>query len=398
MRLEPHPKPWTHHHTHRLYHMSVGLCFAFAALAMIGTMATVWLQAEANPVSHNVTISANVAGVSPGPVDPGGSSGSHINPQQTSNPTISIVAEPQGTIPVVNSAYVFSQQRPTFSGVTSVPNGLVFVTIRGAGELNSTTQATGAGQWSWQSPINLGEGSYTIRVAVFDSFDLTRSGSAQVAFVVDVPADQIPLPSGVPPTSQPPGSGGLPKPQTPAIPSEPSFPPILTPEPDLMFGLFFKILDKYKYVTAGENVSGAVSLVSNLQRQISNVEVKYVVTAPDGSPIVVTTDTLSFSKHSQFLKTFLTAPLTKPGDYTVTLTATYEGVPSVASDTFRIIAPVSGGGTITDKQKPVIIWSLLGLLWLLFIVLVIIAYRRIRHHTREIRGAALGSGPLGNQQ
>ncbi len=421
IKLEPHPRPWTPHHTHRLYHMSLALCFGFAALSMFGTMATVWMQAEANPLSDSLTVTANVEGVNAGPVTSG--SKPTVKPTPTANPTITIVAEPQGQIGAEGSAYVFYTTHPAFSGTSSVPNGLVFITISGTATMNSTAQADAQGKWYWQAPIGLPVGSYTIRVAVFDSLDLTRSGSAEVDFKIRALLQPEPTPSPIPgqtpgqTPSQTPGQTPPPKtpstpgspppvsppsaPGEPGIPGEPTLPPVVTPAPDVIFGVFLEVLDQYQYVTSGEKVVVAVTLISNTSRPIANQEIRYTITSPSGSLIVDTTDVVSFSKQSRYLKTFSTAPGTPSGDYTIRVISTYEGVTSVVADTFRLVLPVSGGATTIDvKQKPVILWSLLILLWLLFIVLVIIAYRRIRHHTRELKGysSVLVDRPLSNQQ
>ena len=392
----------------------MALCFGFAALAMVGTMGTVWLQAGANPLNETLQISAVVAGVNPGPINSG--SGSYVNPIPTPNPTITIVAEPQGEIAAEGSTYLFETLQPAFSGTTSVSNGLIFVTITGTSFLNSTVQADAQGKWYWQSPLSLPVGTYTIRVAVFDSYNLTRSGSAEVGFKILDQIDPLPPetpkptpPPATPPTNEPkptpPPITPPPTPTPPVIPppGEPTLPPPVTPAPNVVFGVFLEVLDKYKYVTSGENVVVAINLVSNTSESIADQEIRYTITSPGGALIVDTTDVVSFSKQSQYLKTFTTAPNTPAGEYTIRVVSTYRGVTSVASDTFRLVLPVSGGTTSEGgdiKQKPVILWSLMGLLWLLFITLVVIAYRRIRHHTRELQNynPVLATGPVSNKQ
>ncbi len=378
--MQLYPKPVTHHHVHRLYHMSVGFCFAFAALAMVGTMGTVWMNAGA----EDVQVTATVAGVTPGPQDPNGGSAYVPPPQQTANPTITIVAEPRGQIPVQTGRYVFEIDRPSFSGTTSVPNGLVFITIRGASELNSTTRAGANGNWFWQSPVSLVNGNYTIRVAVFDSYDLTRSGFAEANFTVN---SRIPQPPSTPPTS-PPGTTP-PTPGSPSIPGEPQTPPIVLP-PNLLFGVFFNVFDQYKTVTVGQKIIGQVTLLSNSDDEISNQDIHYKVYGPDKNVVLDTTDTVSFSKKAQIQKTFFTAPRTPAGEYTIEVSSKYLGVTSVASDTFRLVEPVSGGGTTTvspplKNSNIVIMWILMILLLLLFIVLAILAYRHMRHHTQQLQ-------------
>lgn len=370
--------------------MSLGFCFAFAALAMIGTMATVWLNVGA----EDVQVTATVSGVTPGPVEPGsGASGGSAPPKQTANPTITIVGEPRGQISVRSGYYIFEASNPAFSGLTSVPNGLVFVTVLGKTELNSTTQAGANGNWYWESPVSLPNGSYSIRVAVFDSYDLTRSGSAQASFIVE---SKDPQGEVIPPVSPPTIPSGAPSvppaPGTPGTPAEPAVPPIELP-PSLLFGVFFNVLDEYKYVTVGEKVVGQIVLLSNSDQQIASQDVHYKVYDPNDKVVLESTDTVSFSKKAQIQKTFFTAPRTPPGDYTIEVSSEYQGVTSVTSDTFRLILPVSGGGTIDQSpvsppqvsRSPVVMWTLMVLLALLFIALAFFAYRHMRHHHQQLQ-------------
>lgn len=389
-KLKLKPDQWTHHHTHRLYHISMGVCFGFISLAVVGVMATVWVRAGAIDVS----VTAQVNGISPGPITGGGGGGPA--PAPTPNPQITMVAEPQGQItqqPIntpegLRAADVFPNLRPTYSGTTSVSNGLVFLSISGSASLNSTAQADSSGNWIWQSPVELIEGSFSITATVYDSYDLTRSGSLKKYFIIELPAEPIP---GQPPqtgggsggTGTPGGSGGTggnpkPIPTIPTVPEEP------TAEGDLQFGIFIKILDESKYVTSGDDVVAAIALVSNKGQQVVAQDIEYKIISPNNEVILETTDTVSFSKQAEFLKTFTTAPETPTGEYTLQVSSKYNGVTSRAQDKFRILSKATPTAA-TQEQGPIIIWSLLILLWLLFVVLLIIAYRQVMYHHSEIK-------------
>lgn len=377
------PQPWTHHHAHRLFHLSMGLCFGFAALVMAAGMA-VSFNAGADEI---VEITATVGGVNPGPIDPPPSGSGFHPPASTANPIVTIVAEPQGQIPGRNigsttvpvQAYVFPTQQPSFSGTTSVSNGLVFLFIDGPVHLNSTARADEHGYWYWQSPDILPEGTYYIRAVVFDSYDLTRSGSTSVYFVVELP--EAPVDPGQPGQPGQPNQPG--EPNQPGQPT-PGGPPVIPPSETAgkLFGIFYEVLPQYKTTEAGTKVVGWVTLVSNTGEQVENQDVYYTVISPQGKVIMETKDTVSFSQQTQFLKTFNIAPMTKSGEYTVRVSSTYNGIESVTSDKFTLKEPVAVASVA--PQGPAIIWSLLILLFLLFIILVIIAYRYVRHHTREL--------------
>lgn len=389
------PEQWTHHHTHRLFHISLGLCFGFISVIIVSGMAAALFTATADdntPKSGNLIVAAQVEGVNPGPIDPG-----HFGskpPVATVNPTITIVAEPKGQVPQQGSVYVFNTQFPAFSGVASVPNGLIFITIRGQEDLNSTAQADVYGQWYWKSPEALPEGKYGVTAAVFDSYDLTRSGSAKADFMIKLPL--IPQPPTNNPTNTQTNSGGT-KPPTPSNPSTPStpttpeqptlpLPPVPTVPTNVLFGAFITVMPDYKTVETGKKVVVGVSLVSNSGKEVSNQRLDFKVTSPKGKIILQTSDIVSFSAHAEYLKTFYIAPATPEGEYTVTVTAVHYGIPSESSDTFNIkgaAAPVAQTAE-TVQQWPALLWVLMIMLLLLFIVLTIMAYHQVRHHSREL--------------
>lgn len=389
------PEKWTHHHAHRLYHLSMSMCFGVAALVMATGMGTFLIDASAFDVTdtENLTITATVAGINPGPTEPTSTSGSRP-PVSTAFPTVTIKAEPLGQIPQRNitvggnilPAYVFETVRPTFSGTTSVPNGIIFLYIEGPKNLNTTARASLQGDWIWQSPDPLPYGVYSVTARVYDSYDLTRSGSTQAYFVIQSP--KVPVEPGQP--SQPgqptqpggsdgsgPGSGTGDGDGGTSIPLPPN-PPV--DASDIIFGVFYEILPEYETVETGGKLVSWVTLVSNTGQQISNQNVNYQIISPLGKVVLETQDTISFSGQVQFLKTFNFAPLTPTGTYTIRVSSTYEGVESVASAKFNLKEPASASGIIS--QGPAVIWSLLVLLLILFLVLFYIAYRYVRHHTR----------------
>lgn len=374
--------------------MTLGMCFGFAALVVIAGMGAFWMNAGAATVTDqgDVTISANVGGVNPGPIDPGGGGG-YRPPVSTINPTVTIVAEPQGQIPrvVIGSginqvaAYAFNTGKPAFSGTTSVSNGIVFLYIEGPRSLNSTALATANGRWYWESPDTLPVGTYSIVATVYDSYDLTKSASTKEYFTIIIPIipgePVVPIEPGTPsdPSTGGPGTNPGTGPGT-GTEEPPVIPP--TAGTDKVFGIFLEVLKQYETVQAGTKTIAWVSLVSNLDKPITNQEIKYSVTSPQGKVILESSDIVSFSKLSQFIKDFTIAPLTMPGEYVLRVSSTYNGIESVSSDKFTVTqAPASAS---VAPQGAAVIWSLLILLLILFIILMLIAYRWVRHHTRQL--------------
>lgn len=372
--MQTYPEQWTHHHTHRLFHISMGLCFGFIVLTIVMGMVVIWLGASASgdPISETVNLSALVGGINPGPITGGGGGPTPVPP--IGNPTITIVAEPKGQVPtqplVVGpktfSAYVFTTSYPAFSGQTSVANSLVFLKIQGQQAFNSTAMANSKGDWFWLSPITLSPGTYYITATVYDSQDLSKYGQTSTYFIIQ--------------PAQPSGGGTTP------LPGGPKLPPIVIPpgqSVEQQFGVFFQILNEYKRVTAGNKVIGAITLVNKFSdKEIDNQEIKYQVKGRDGNVIMESSDTVSFSKISRFLKTIYTAPRTRSGLYTVIVTSTFQGITSTASDTF-VLEPVIPSVTVSSTE-PTILWGVLLGLLLLFLLLVAFAYYQARLVTRHI--------------
>ncbi len=441
------PDQWTHHHTHRLFHISIGLCFAFAALTIIIGMITVWFNVSAGTISlsNNLTVTATVAGISPGPIVPSPGGGTNPSPP-VANPTVTIRAEPAGQVPQqpitvgsqTKQAYVFSTPYPAFSGHTSLNNALVFLSIQGDYPFYSTATASAQGDWLWQSPIQMSPGTYFITATVYSNRDSSKYGSASAYFIVQngkvAPVNpgppQSPLPSypshgssgsgsapsyGTSPSgigsSTPPsgsasgssgpgssgsGSGGqqsgISGSPTGGAYSDPSGGGLTTgtgnTTPNL-FGIFFDILPEYKRITAGNKIVAAATLVSNYNnKEISNQQISYVVKNPTGLIVMESTDTVSFSQQSRFLKTFLTARGTTPGLYTIIATSTFQGIVSTASATFYLDPAVNDAvieSTTPAPQGPVILWSVLLFLLLLFLALAFVAYHQVKMLSSAIK-------------
>jgi len=366
------PEKWSHHHAHRLFHISMGVCFAFVAVVLAIGMVAIWLQAQADgsPKVELIQLTAMVGGVNPGPISSGGS----VTPPPTNQiPTITIYAEPRGQVPqklvqfgqTTVMAYAFTVARPAFSGESSVPNSLIFLTIQGPQNLNSTALANGQGGWFWQSPQVLPKGTYLITATVYNPNDLSKYSSAQAYFTIESqPGQDIP------------GSPGIVTPPGPAAGSSGS-------GGELLFGIFFEVLKDYKKVMVGDKVVGSITLVSNSGKEVENQVIEYQVIGIDGEVIMESSDTVSFSKIAKFLKVILTAPGTQPGLYTVIVKSTYQGFTSIASDTFVLEPAVPGAAE--PGTGPIILWSALTGLLLLFLLLVLVAYYQVRLVSRHIK-------------
>lgn len=372
------PKKWSHHHVHRLYHISMGLCFVFIVLVIITGMVAFWLQAKADdnlPKTKIVNITAQVGGINSGPISEG-----NVVPVAPGKqiPTVTIYAEPYGQVPqkplVLNGqtvpAYAFGVANPAFSGQASAGNSLLFISVQGPTSLNSTALAGNDGKWLWQSPQTLLPGTYLITVTVYNQNDFSKFSTAKTWFTVS------PVAGGQS------GSG--------ASSGENSHPGVVD-QPVVgkpLFGIFFEVLKEYKKINVGDKVVAAITIVRNgSNEQVQNQIIEYKVVGVDGAVIMESKDSVSFSQMSRFLKTILTAPKTKPGVYTVIVTSTYQGIISTASDTFVLedVLPGTSSTIASPESAPVILWGALVGLLLLFLFLVLVAYHQVRLVSRHIR-------------
>ena len=77
-----------------------------------------------------------------------------------------------------------NNRRPVFSGTTNIPNAIVSILIPNSLVISAETTANLNGYWSWQPPLDMTDGNYTIFVTVKDPLDLTRTASTNLSFII----------------------------------------------------------------------------------------------------------------------------------------------------------------------------------------------------------------------
>lgn len=364
------PKPWTRHHTHRLFHISLGLVFAYIIGMLSAGLVVAWWQVSA---SDEVTISARIGDVEPGPTVIGGG-GSGGGPVPIANPPVTeptqpieepkvdleslmpdaqqqVIDSPAGPIKV----YIFNTRRPPFKGVTSMPFALIFLEVHSDFVLHGTAQADEKGRWQWYPPEDIAPGPHKLLVTTVDPNNPARVARASLDFYIETNA-----PSKTP---------------KPIVPVSNAFFKEL-------FGIFLTIPSQYKAVAAGDNVVADLRLYS--QGDTVTKDIKYSVVGPDNDVVLEVSETLPLGEEIAFKKTFITHPGARAGTYTIHVKVPNLINTAVASDKFLILSPPTGLAGTSVPTTPLMIEMLLALL-LLFIVLTIFAYRRVLVLTRRIR-------------
>jgi|GEM_PF-3455596 len=377
------PKPWTHDHTHRLFHISLGLCFAFIAGTFSAGLVVAWMQTSASttPVSHNVAIRAQVGDVEPGPTETG-PNGSTPVPSPTllqvpvpANPwvTVSAVAAhnqvvqtPQGQVAMP----AFDTRRPVFAGATNISNALIFIQVSSQNVIYSTAIADSQGQWRWQAPEDLAVGIHKIYVTARDQDNSAVFASAALDFYVN-----------------------------PASPSETPKP--ITPVTGLLkglFGIFVSIPDQYKIVPPGSSVVADLRFFSGGSGDGGPQDIQYIMVGPDNDIVFEVTETIPPGKELAFRKTFITHPNARPGVYRIIVkTPRLENV-AVASDTFEI-RPLPGqeGSLQRNIYVTPVALGLMASLLLLFVFLTALTYHRVWKLTHTIKKHMENSQEKGNK-
>lgn len=381
MKLQP--EQWTHHHIHRLYHLSIALCFSFVTMAVSVGLMTSQSPARADSISgtNDVSIMASVPEISPGPIVPGGGGGGggcvpNCTPPGTGLQTITIIPEPRGQIPQKEymqngqniRLYTFPTQYPSFSGTTSIPNALIFLIINTNPPLYSTARATSSGQWIWLSPVVLSNSLYNISVTAQAPTDDTVFARANLDFAVATTSQQQkPQGGGTGTTANPPSGSG-------ASHSGP-------------LNIFLEIPGLYKTINAGQKVLANIELVNNDPKHTpAPQDIAYRIENAQHETILEATDTVTLDKSVNFSKTFLTNPGARSGEYTVIGKIENKMSTAAASDTFTIRElkhPVTSG----SNASKFIDWiQILGIIiLLLFALIAAIAYHNAHLISRAIR-------------
>lgn len=357
--MQARPHQWTHHHTHRLFHLSVFLSFVAIICSVIAGQLLVWVQTNADEI---VAISANVAGINDNPssqiitgtklpddfpnVEPKRPLKDHLN----NSKGIFVTAEmaTAGAIYKTDGKnskpyWLIDSQYPAFKGLTSVPNTTVYIEIRSPLKVLASIRSDDSGAWSWISPIPLAEGSYYATFAVNNLDNPPTFSGVTIDFVIAL-------------------SEGAKTPLNPLFTDGGG--------QNVIVDVQVRVLEQFKVIDQGDEVAARVRLV-NLGKADNPVDVivHYFIADEANNIILHTSETVAVETRLSLLKTFQTVNNFPPGRYSVIVSVPSSTVIATATDIFEVKAPVTPIAA-TSKQFP----SPGMLLVILLIVFIIFAY------------------------
>jgi len=391
------PKKWTHHHTHRLYHISLGICFTFIALLVLYGILILFLSARAdNPAPINLQLSGMVAEVNSGPttVVTGGGGGPPYTPpkQPTLNtPYVTIdfaysASDSKGQNAGISYeqvklsdgtkgwARIYDTQLPQFSGLTNIPNAIIYIQIQSADKnINSTSSVNSLGAWSWNALDQLNAGTYTFTVTAVDPNSNLIHASASEYFEVKIPTGSNTNPTQTPGKTTT-GTGQTTPGQTGTGQNN----------PDIY--VFVNIPANTKEVPPGGEIFATVKFVNlNSDGQTIKVPAEYIIEDKNNNIIMDTTEDVSVVDQISLLKSFYISGELPEGDYTLIVKAPVAGAVAEASDTFTVKGKKVVSVSETGRINLTAIFQCLTALFLFFAFIAYFEYYKVSMISKEIK-------------
>lgn len=373
--MEIRPTTWTHHHTHRLFHISQLAAFAFIIASLISGAAMVAEQARTQEVSQTeyVRITATVPEIVPGPA---ACCGEGILPPLSSQAWVTIA--PRSGIPVIKrgSIFEFPNSYPAFEGSSNIANALVFLQINGPNNLTSTVALDKDDKWWWQSPVALTPGSYHITATAQSQAEPSIQATADLYFIIP------------PPLSQQPTQSGQPAPTLGKPPGQKAGAPNATPVPAGQGGLSVRveIPEHFKTIAPGDELVIFTTVYRfGVKPKNNMVEIRYRIEDSQHKLIVGATERMPVADKSSIVKSFLTSPLLAQKTYTVIAQINYDNGLAVSSDSFVVQGkPTVGFIANTKIDLTALIWAFFALI-LLFCIIAFFEYQKVKLVSMRIR-------------
>ena len=368
MKLKP--RKWTHHHVHRLYHLSMLATFAFAALWISYGIFVVMMDAQAGNLLEqgSVTVTAFVGQINTLPSGPSQTAGAVIPPpvlQMPQDPKISVVFKnslPGNTkINGKNVATnIYNSQFPEAFGQTNIPGAIIFLTLNGPTNFQSTARTDKDGNWSWQIGEPLNPDFYKITIIAQNPNYPTTFAKISSSLLIQITGLQFPaLPNKIQITPQLLGQGNL-------------------------YNVLIGLPEKFHQIFAGDQLTVQIKFIGlATQTKAVTLPVEFVIQGPDGSIILDSTENLQISNQLMLDKSFYTSPELPSGRYKITVRLTSEKLTATSSDFFEIKQRLE-----QTKVKPInfspIIESLMAILFL-FCFVIYFEFSKVNTLTKTIK-------------
>jgi hypothetical protein len=366
--MEIQPQTWTHHHVHRLFHLSQLAAYCFIVAALVGGSLSVWQESRAETISSsgNVTITANVEAVNPGPSVPSGGGVVYPIPQgpvTPGAPFVTIAPWSDQPLPVQNGQPVFPTSYVKFQGSSNIVNALLFLDVTGQKELRSTAYLDSNGNWFWIAPAPLPNGQYTVTVTAKSQADAAIKASASLEFMVQVVA---------------PG---------PQVPAQPAAPPTKKAN---AIDVAVRIPERFKTIRPGDEFIANLDFFQSAPPVTkTEVLVRYRIEDDKHHSLMDDTETLLVPGHLSLIKSFSTSAALAEGQYALIVSVDTGQVITAASDTFAVFGSPVILLTSPTKIDYTIAMQILLALALLFAFIAYFEYRKVAFLTRFIKDAEI---------
>jgi hypothetical protein len=371
------PKNWTHHHTHRMFHVLMLTHLAMIVSIIFFGIATIAWQVQA----EDVDITGQVGEVDQGPS--GGGGGSIAQPPPTQFPASTTCASSSETGQIHSQAGnnypVLSSAKPEFSGKTNILNAIVRLEINSNPTIIAWVHADSSGNWKWQSTETISEGVRRLNVRVSNSLDQSIAATCQYDFYIQpsVPPPPVPQPA---PTPTP-----VPVPHPTPAPAPAPTPTPISPVPNQGISVLVTVSPDTKQIRPGDEVLTQIELI-NFDQTPNPIQlpIEYLITDSEENIIMQTSETVTITDRLTYTKTFYSLPTLKEGTYYLTVRLSSRSVIALSTDSFQVVGTgiISLGHTKADYT--LIFQILIGLL-LLFCLIGYLEYTKVTMLTNAIR-------------
>lgn len=319
---------WTHHHTRRLFHLSMLSSWGLIVSVIIAGQLIMWLRADAETLG----ITASVGEINPGPTSSGGSGSgfTFIPTAPTEFPKVNTEEGEPVVAPdteeavfesvVVNgvqeSRWVYRSQYPSFSGSGVVPNAIVFFEIHSDMIIRGSVFADAEGGWEWQSPEPVSPGPHELRVAVPDPINPSLMLGSVFKFFIDVPESEAEI----------------------SLTPDRSIGKFSRRSDGALFDVLVRISNQHRTITRGENIVAALRFINfGTPGHPVDVVVEYVISDSEHQTVLASSETVAVATQLSYLKTFYTSANLKAGLYTLTVKVPSQDLIATSSDIFEIV-------------------------------------------------------------
>jgi hypothetical protein len=279
---------------------------------------------------------AECAVVEPG----GGEEDEDEEDEEKADPTCKIKTIDAKNIQQLVLPIVIQNNLPTFAGNTNIKRAKMRVVISGQAAVVSHFRANQNGFWRWQTPVELPNGTYEIKVTATDPEESARHKTDSLAFQINIPEKT---------------------PEKTEVKIEEKIP----------FDFELEVQNPGKTVYGGEdlNIRLIFSKIENFSPQ--SEEIVYSITDPNGIKILEISDNALVKDGQEIFKKINLSKLLKVGKYKISARIQWRNSNIFAEDEFFL------------KEKPLFslmakevylidILSGLGWIILLFLILLII--------------------------